>query len=62
MQKYSYKCPACGHVIAADAENDGDAANKLMSEADKHMKEVHPEMPMDPNMGEMIKKDMKKGE
>lgn len=62
MEKYNFKCSVCGHVLTADTENDEEASEKLMEMGKKHMEEVHPEMPMDPEMEKMVKEQMKKGE
>lgn len=45
-----------------EAENSDEAAGKLMDEGKKHMEEVHPEMPMDPEMEKMVKEQMKTAE
>ncbi|MBI2074204.1 MAG: hypothetical protein HYT83_00025 [Candidatus Levybacteria bacterium] len=62
MQKYSFKCPACGHVLTVEAQNKDEAINKLMTDGGEHMKEVHPEMPADPNMENTLREQMKTGE
>lgn len=58
--KYAFKCPACGHVLDVEADNDGQAVDKLMAAGEEHMKEVHPGMPMDPNMPKMVREQMQK--
>lgn len=62
MDKYNFKCPACGAVMSVDAENDNDAVNKLMAKGGEHMKEAHPGIPMDPNMDKMVREQMVRGE
>lgn len=62
MQKYSFKCPACGAVMTVDAESNDEAVNKIMDKGAEHMKEVHPGMPADPNMANMIREQMQNGE
>lgn len=62
--KYSFKCPACEHVITVDAMSDEEAVNKIMQEGASHMKTVHPDMPVTPDdqMKQMVQSQMKKEE
>ena len=58
--KYTFKCPACGHVLDVEADNDNGAVDKLMAAGGEHMKETHPDMPADPNMPNMVREQMQK--
>lgn len=58
--KYTFKCPACVHVLDVEANNDDSAVDKLMAAGGEHMKENHPDMPSDPNMPNMVREQMQK--
>lgn len=60
--KYTFKCPACGHVVEVEAENDDDAVMKLNEKGAEHAKQVHPDMPptSEEEMTAMVKKGMQK--
>lgn len=62
--KYSFKCPACEHMITVDAMSDDEAVNKIMQEGASHMKTTHPELPPTPDdqMRQMVQSQMKKEE
>lgn len=62
MAKYSFTCPACGHVVSAEAENDDQAVAMIMEQGGVHMKEAHPEMPPQEGMEQMVREQMKKEE
>ena len=57
---YTFKCPACGHVLDVDSNNDDEAVDKLMAAGGEHMKQTHTNMPADPNMPNMVRKQMQK--
>jgi len=63
--KYTMHCPVenCDHVMEAEAENDDEAAKKLIVAGDAHFSEV--EHPMDQSMtpdmkDKMTRENMKK--
>lgn len=57
---YTFKCPACDHTLDVEANNDNEAVDKLMAAGGEHMKEVHPDMPADSNMPNMVREQMQK--
>lgn len=59
--QYSFKCPACDHVLTVDAQNDDEAVQKLMAAGGEHLSSMHPGMPMDPGMEGMVRSQMQKG-
>lgn len=62
--KYSITC-TCGEVVPVDAENEGDAVNKLVAAMDKHVgANEHPDVPKDLTEEQkvgMVKGAMKQG-
>ena len=60
--KYTFKCPACGHEVTVDADNDDDAVSRLNAAGAVHAKEVHPDMPpmSEEEMTNMVKAGMRK--
>ena len=62
--KYTFKCPACEHVVEVEADNDDDAIAKINVAGAVHQKEVHPDMPAmnEEEMIKMVRGSMKKGE
>ncbi|MDP3998598.1 MAG: hypothetical protein Q8P89_03200 [bacterium] len=61
---YSFKCPACNHVLKVEAATDEAAVEKFMAAGDEHMKAVHADMPAMPEdqMKEMVRTGMMKAE
>ena len=62
--KYSFKCPACEHTVAVEAENDDEAVNKINAEGATHAAQVHPDMPpmSEEQMTQMVRQSMTKEE
>lgn len=61
--EYSFTCPApCNYEIKVDAQNDGEAINKIMAAGKVHAKKAHPDMPpmSEQQMKDMLKAGMKK--
>ncbi len=60
--QYTFKCPACEHVVSVDAMSDEEAVGRIMAAGDEHMKQVHAGMPPTPaeQMKEMVKASMQK--
>lgn len=59
--KYSFTCPACGHPLTVEAQNDEDAAERLMERGESHMLEMHPESDMsEEEMRGMVRSQMRK--
>ena len=62
--KYSFKCPACGHLIEVEADNDDDAVAKINAAGAVHQKEVHADMPAmsEEEMTKMVRSSMTKSQ
>lgn len=59
---YSFKCPACDHILTVEAASDNEALEKFMAAGDEHMKAVHADAPAMPEnqMKEMVRTGMVK--
>ena len=62
--KYTFKCPACEHVVEVDADNDDAAIAKINAAGAIHQKEVHPDMPAisEEEMTKMVRGGMQRAE
>ncbi|MDI6857999.1 MAG: hypothetical protein QME71_06760 [Dehalococcoidia bacterium] len=60
--KYSFTCPACGHPLTVEAQNDEDAVERLMERGESHMLEMHPESSnvSEEEMRGMVRSQMRK--
>lgn len=59
---YTFKCPACDHVVSVEAMSDDEAVEKINAEGAAHLAQVHPEMPATPeeDMKNMVRAQMQK--
>lgn len=58
---YTFNCPACGHKLEVEADNDEEAVGKLMEAGKAHGEEAHADMGTDPaEMENLVRTQMQK--